>query len=208
MIEWILDFDSWIITLFLGVHASSSGLIMTSGNSSHSSWYLRIALSIWFVSAILIALMIRQLNGIVHGTLYAYGLHFSYDWATPYWSLERFIYVFLAVPATVSGVALVADFWQGRKRGLPQVKYVKSKTVTNEVKAPVVSDRDNSMLINCPKCNKVFSKPLSMLDFSSGKTRLVNVCPYCNHVLGDANNKNRVDIHVADTEQEEVAEER
>jgi len=27
-----------------------------------------------------------------------------------------------------------------------------------------------------------------MLDFSGGKTRLVNVCPYCSHVLGSADN--------------------
>jgi hypothetical protein len=64
------------------------------------------------------------------------------------------------------------------------------------------------MLINCPKCHKVFSKPMSMLDFSGGKTRLVNVCPYCNYILGDANGKSQVDIHVADTEQEETVEER
>jgi hypothetical protein len=181
---------------------------MTSGTSSGHSWYIRIGLLVWFVSAIFIALMVRQLNGIVHGTLYDYGLKFSYNWATPYWSLERFIYIFLAVPAVVSGIALFADFWQGHRSGVPEVKIVKSKPIANEIRAPVVSEKDNSMLINCPKCHKVFSKPLSMLDFSSGKTRLVNVCPYCNHVLGDANSRNHVDIHVADTEQEELTEER
>ncbi len=38
----------------------------------------------------------------------------------------------------------------------------------------------------CPNCGKVFSKPMVMLDFVGGKTRLVNVCPYCSHVLGEA----------------------
>jgi len=39
------------------------------------------------------------------------------------------------------------------------------------------------MGISCPKCRRVFGKPLIMLDFGDRKARLVNVCPYCNHVL-------------------------
>jgi len=44
---------------------------------------------------------------------------------------------------------------------------------------------DNALVISCPSCGKFFSRPLIMLDFSSGKTRLVNICPYCNHKLGE-----------------------
>ena len=39
--------------------------------------------------------------------------------------------------------------------------------------------------ISCPSCSKFFSRPLIMFDFSSGKTRLVNICPYCNHKLAE-----------------------
>ena len=42
----------------------------------------------------------------------------------------------------------------------------------------------NGLLISCPTCNKVFNRPLVMLDFSGGKTQLVNLCPYCNYNLG------------------------
>ena len=68
--------------------------------------------------------------------------------------------------------------------------------------------RENHMLVSCPGCKKVFSKPLVMLDFSSGKTRLVNVCPHCNRVLGsaDASEKERDGGGVRDLE-EEVEEE-
>ncbi len=38
----------------------------------------------------------------------------------------------------------------------------------------------------CPSCKKAFTQPLVMLDFEGGKSKLVNVCPYCNQVLGDA----------------------
>ncbi len=37
---------------------------------------------------------------------------------------------------------------------------------------------------SCPNCGKHINRPLVMLDFSGGKTRLVNTCPYCMHVLG------------------------
>ena len=40
----------------------------------------------------------------------------------------------------------------------------------------------------CNKCGKVFTQPLCMFDFKSGKPRLVNVCPYCNTVLAVTGN--------------------
>jgi hypothetical protein len=42
------------------------------------------------------------------------------------------------------------------------------------------------MIISCPKCKKTFHRPLVMLDFSGAKPRLVNVCPFCNHILGSS----------------------
>ena len=64
---------------------------------------------------------------------------------------------------------------------------------------------DNHLYANCPKCKKLFSKPLTMLDFSGGKTRLVNVCPYCNYVLGTADEKKDLsEVVVPDAEAEEV----
>jgi len=47
-------------------------------------------------------------------------------------------------------------------------------------------NRANKMLISCPKCKKVFQTPLVMLDFSGTKPGLMNVCPYCNQVLGNS----------------------
>jgi len=164
-------------------------------------WLMRIVILVWIVSAVFVAFLVSKLNGIVHGDLYNYNLQFSYGWALPYWSFERFIYVGLAVPAALSAVALVLDFWRSAKGNVPEVKYVKSKPVAESVKPQMINGRDNSMLISCPKCHKVFGKPLSMLDFSAGKTRLVNVCPYCNHVLGDAEDKDSDDVRVADREE-------
>jgi len=44
-----------------------------------------------------------------------------------------------------------------------------------------------------------------MLDFSGGKTRLVNVCPYCNYILGTAEEeKDLTEVVVPDTHAEKV----
>jgi hypothetical protein len=56
---------------------------------------------------------------------------------------------------------------------------------------------DNALVISCPNCCKVFNRPLIILDFSNGKTRLVNICPFCNHRLEETpeekNNENNED---------------
>jgi uncharacterized Zn-finger protein len=44
---------------------------------------------------------------------------------------------------------------------------------------------------SCPNCQKTFTRPLVMLNFEGGKSKLVNVCPYCNEVLGDAEEQDR-----------------
>jgi uncharacterized Zn-finger protein len=68
------------------------------------------------------------------------------------------------------------------------------------VKVKEVNKGNNSMVISCPSCKKVFGRPLVMLNFEGGKTRLVNVCPYCNHVLGNAENEQtpKSDFQIAD----------
>jgi len=55
---------------------------------------------------------------------------------------------------------------------------------------------------SCPSCKKVFGRPLVMLNFENGKNRLVNVCPYCSHVLGNAENEqtSKIDFQIADTD--------
>lgn len=80
--------------------------------------------------------------------------------------------------------------------------------VADGIGGPVVTvGKNNSMMINCPNCNRVFGRPMNMLDFSSGKTRLVNVCPYCNQVLGEAEHDN-VKVRVLEPDEEEVLERR
>jgi uncharacterized Zn-finger protein len=148
--------------------------------------------------------LLGRIDSIVHGDLYNFGLQFSYDWAVEYWVALRFIYICLAVPVIWSVFALSVSFWNKPNGKSEIVKSVKSKSVA----APVPKSeslRDNHMVISCPKCKRVFGKPLIMLDFSNGdeKARLVNVCPYCNHVLGRAEEKAEdVVVGTANSEEE------
>jgi hypothetical protein len=161
---------------------------------------IRLVLALWFVSSLFAAFILTQLDGIVNGTLYNYGLHFSNGWALQYWALDRLVYICLFIPSLLGAFTLVFDLWRSRAERsrarvpevsrverVPEVKRVEDNVATCRA-APVVQTaaRDTSMMISCPKCKKLFGRPLNMLDFTSGKAQLINVCPYCNHVLGDA----------------------
>ena len=52
------------------------------------------------------AYALNLLDQLVHGTLYNYGLQFSYDWANPYWFLLRIIQVLLVVGIGTAIVSL------------------------------------------------------------------------------------------------------
>ena len=67
-----------------------------------------------------------------------------------------------------------------------QAERVNHETEAVEVVEEPEVKEDIGLLTSCPNCNKVFNRPLVMLDFNSGTTRLVNICPFCKHILGEA----------------------
>jgi uncharacterized Zn-finger protein len=141
---------------------------------------------------------LNRIDLIVHGDLYKFGLQPSIEWWNPYWFYMRLSLVVLGLPLILSIFAIALSF----------AKKTDKVTVTEAKRQPrpqpVVSEerkmRDNHMLISCPSCKKVFGKPLVMLNFESGKTQLVNVCPYCNRILGTAENEKsgNIDFQVPD----------
>lgn len=169
---------------------------------SDLSWLVRVATVLAIVSSVFSMFLLRQLNGIVNGTLYNYGLEFNNGWAVPHRSIEGLLYVSLTLPAVFGSLVLALEFLVGRTR-VPVVRQVAKAAING--KTLETAKKETAMLISCPSCKKVFSKPLNMLDFSHGKTRLVNVCPYCNHTLGNADD-NRPDVSVEIAEPEEVSQ--
>jgi len=168
-------------------------------------WFVKVILSLWLVSSIFILLLLNRIDSIVNGTLYQYGLQSSMNWLGPYWFALRLIYVFMAVPAVFSFIVLIAGFGK-TDSGTDQIHKRGNGKLSRE-QARLA--RENSMLIKCVKCGKVFSKPLTMLDFSTGKPRMANVCPYCNSVLENAvdrgpNGRIRTEFEEVSPEQNET----
>jgi hypothetical protein len=159
-----------------------------------NSMFARIALVLWIVSSAFIIVLLGKIDSIIHGDLYNYGLRFDLAWASPYWFFARLIYVLLAIPLVFSAVALVSGLLN---RGNGSRVRVSLKEIKKD-NAKAQAAKSNSVLMNCPKCGKLFGKPLTMLNFSGGKTRLVNVCPYCNHILGEADEQSSDNIRIAD----------
>jgi hypothetical protein len=171
-----------------------------------SKWFTRIVLVSWIVCAASILVVFKNMELIVHGQLYDYGLVFSPAWADGYRVLTWMIFVCAGVPMALSGIALASSFLHveelperenvvprkaGPPRGITTANSPQARPTqqTREVQQPVREqvrrvDNGNCVGISCPECKKVFGKALVMLDFRSGSNRMVSVCPYCNAVLG------------------------
>jgi len=152
------------------------------------------------------AYTLTLLDKIVHGQLYNYGLQFSLEWSTPYWSLLRITLTLLLVAAVSTVVSVVFTL---RKHAFvkkpnekvvisqksstsvqspahpiektPLVPVMSSTTTTSTVPASVASGIPE--LIRCSHCGKAFTQPLRMLDFQSDRPRIVKICPFCNEII-------------------------
>ena len=160
--------------------------------------FTRLVMISWIICAVSILVVFKNMELIVHGQLYYYGLVFSPNWADAYRIFTWLIFLCLGLPMTLSGIALVSSFLKveevpKRENIVPQrlgsprgVVKVGSPQTVREVPRSVENGNSsvNNNGISCPHCNKVFGRALVMLDFRGGKNRMVSVCPYCNNVLG------------------------
>jgi hypothetical protein len=178
-----------------------------------SNWYIRIVLISWIISAVSIYILFKNMELIVHGQLYYYGLVLSPDWADPYRIYTWLIYVSLGVPVVLSGPALVSSFLKIKKTPEKEVRTtqpslsqgigkMESKKIVKNVPKKVENGNGNGngCGISCPRCKKVFGKALVMLDFHGGKNQLVSVCPYCNYILGNPRDEKATSTSLADSD--------
>ncbi len=156
-----------------------------------TSHFVKVLLVLWIFTALFIWFLLGRIDYIVHGDLYYFELEYSLDWAAPYSAVMRSIIFCLAVPSILSTAFLGFGLWKSFSNRKPTRKRT-SKSASGKLQAL----KGNSMVISCPSCKKTFGKPLVMLDFSSGKAKLVNVCPYCNAMLGNKVKKDEQDVDV------------
>lgn len=91
-------------------------------------------------AAIFAAYTLTQLDQIVHGQLYNYGLTFSFDWANPYWNLLRVTLILLDVIAvsTVISLALTLQKYRALKRKLSGKKTRTQKSTPISSRLPAI----------------------------------------------------------------------
>jgi hypothetical protein len=149
------------------------------------------------------AVTMMQVDVIVHNTLYNYGLQFDYEWAIPYWTYERLSLAVLGCAGALNAFSLFYVLLSRRisrgelKPDSPAQEAAAAGEERSLKEKPTELKDDGVEIVAipmvCNKCGKVFSQPLCMFDFKSGKPRLVNVCPYCNAVLAVTGNSKYVE---------------
>jgi len=164
--------------------------------------------------------LLLQVDGIVNGLLYSFGLQFNSEWFLPYQIYLKIVLGLLFAIACVGGFSVVYVLFsretphrraptsvrrepttvRGELAGVrrePTFGKLRKEVVRERVpekerkQARIVKDDGveiTALPMVCNKCQKVFTQPLCMFDFKSGKPRLVNVCPYCNAVLAVSGN--------------------
>ena len=73
-------------------------------------WFARLVMISWIICAVAILVIFKNMELIVHGQLYYYGLIFSPDWADAYRVLTWLIFLCLGLPMALSGIALASSF--------------------------------------------------------------------------------------------------
>jgi uncharacterized Zn-finger protein len=181
-------------------------------NSQRFNRVVIVVLAVWIASAAFGIYLLTRFDTLVHGQLYNFGLRFDQAWASSYYSYMQLMYIALGVPIALSVFSIAIGFKRETDKAPEPAPKLKPKLTQpqpqprpvvceeRKVKVKEVNNSNNSMVISCPSCKKVFGRPLVMLNFEGGKTRLVNVCPYCNHVLGNAENEQtpKSDFQIAD----------
>ncbi len=151
-----------------------------------SQWLNRIALIAGIVLSILLMFFIYQIDHMVNSQLYDYNLLFSSVWFDPYKLLTIVIYTSIGAIMVLSGLSLVLGLKVSKNEGSGSAKTMQPQVQLQSISSAIKEQDIDKSYISCPHCKKVFSKPIVMLNFEGGKTRLVNICPHCNHTLGNA----------------------
>jgi hypothetical protein len=154
------------------------------------------------VTSVCSAYFLFMLDIIVHGTLYNYGLQFSYEWANTYWATMRVVQVLLGLNAafSIAGFLYFYRKYVHVEPKMPKILETKVQTHTTIQKKPshlfhkqkpkyepkpeaASESHVNNGLTRCDHCGKTFSQPLRMLDFHEERPKMIDVCPFCSETI-------------------------
>jgi len=183
---------------------------MSSNRLFNSQRFNRVVIAVllvWIASAAIGIYLLTRFDTLIHSQLYNYGLDFDHAWADTYYFYTQLMYIALTVPIALSILSIAAGFKRQTNKNPEPVPKLKPTLTQPQPQPPVHQElkakvKENNSGTCCPSCKKVFGRPLVMLNFEDGKNRLVNVCPYCNHVLENTENKqtSKSDFQIADSD--------
>jgi hypothetical protein len=183
--------------------------------SSISQWLNPLILLAIIVTSALTMIFVNQIDRIINIQLYKYGLQFNTSWANQYWTYATIIYTILSLIIVLSALSLILGLKVSKKEKAvnqkqtqpkqtifiqqPKHQPVPAQPIVNQEQKPKESinkleskEKVKNTVLSCPNCKKVLTTPLVMLNFEGGKPRLVNMCPYCNYTLGNAEDENTI----------------
>jgi hypothetical protein len=155
------------------------------------SWFIRLVLASWMVCAVSVIVLFKNMELIVHGELYYYGLIFNPAWADPYRLLTWLVYCFLGIPLVLSGIALVSSFFnveEAKKKDIPVLQRVgppwgiikrDSLRVIKDVPGRVESVKELPGKVEFAKETPKLSQSVKTVDNGTS-------CPHCNKIFGRA----------------------
>jgi uncharacterized Zn-finger protein len=166
-------------------------------------------LLVWIGSAAFGIYLLDRFDMLIHNQLYNFGLHFDHAWADTYYLYKQLMYTTLVVPIALTILSIAAGFKrQNKKTSESAPKLMPNLTqphpqpaVPKDLKVKIKEKKND---ICCPTCEKVINRPIVMLKSVDGENREINVCPYCYHVLENAENDklSKRDVEIADSDKE------
>ena len=112
--SWMLISSNIIAILLIGISIVSFLILaQTQKNLSRYACYLLliIATTLNFLSAFLLT----RLDYIINHDLYLYGLQFSYEWATNYWTYINLLLVLIGLSNTTTLISIILILFSARK---------------------------------------------------------------------------------------------
>ena len=183
---------------------------MSSNRLFNSRRFNRVVIAVllvWIGSAAFGIYLLDRFDMLIHNQLYNFGLQFDHAWADTYYFYKHLMYIALVVPTVLSILSIAAGFKRQNKNTsepapklMPNLTQPRPQPVVRKDSKAMIKENKNDVC--CPTCEKVVSNPLVMLKFVDGKNRKINICPYCYHVLGNAENDklSKSDFQIADSD--------
>lgn len=110
------------------------------------------------------AYTLTLVDQLLQGTLFSYGLVFSYDWANPYWTLLRVTWALLAISAAAITINTISIIRSISKEKQQSVEVQPTRRVEEDIRPTFKTKKDTEPATNAPELRssqKVAPKPTS-----------------------------------------------